>query len=69
MGQSRQEFGFHGRGEAALAGVVVGINILLDRLYVAKTLKWLLPGDNVLIPGVLDSRPVGSGSRGGQPAS
>ena len=46
MGQSRQEFGFHGRvdaedrdpedGDAAAAGGVVGINVLLNRLYVAK---------------------------------
>jgi hypothetical protein len=43
MGQSRQEFGFHGRGDAAAAGDVVGINGLLSVLYVAKPSKWLLP--------------------------
>jgi hypothetical protein len=43
MGQSRQEFGFHGRVAAALAVLVVGISVLLNGLYVAKSPKWLLP--------------------------
>jgi hypothetical protein len=43
MGQSRHEFGFHERGDAAAAGDVIGINGLLSPLYVANLSKWLLP--------------------------
>ena len=49
IGQSRQELGFHGRGDAALAGVVVGMNGLLSAQLCRETAKmataagyWLL---------------------------
>jgi hypothetical protein len=43
MGQSRHEFRLQGCGDAAPAGVDIGIIGLLNLRYVAKPSKWLLP--------------------------